>query len=56
MMDLRKRKDYIGDKKRRESEAIQRALRPGMMPPIRGMNSQRRIDMLDAVKKAGYLK
>ena len=49
-MDLRKRKDYIGDKRRRESEQVMGALLPGMMPPIRGMNSQRRIDMLNAVK------
>ena len=56
MIDLRKRKDYVGDKKRRERELLMGAMLPGMMPQIRGMNSQRRIDMLDAVKKAGYLK
>jgi len=49
-MDLRKTKDYIGDKKRREREAVEGTLLPGMMPPIRGMNSQRRIDMLNLVK------
>jgi len=54
-MDLRKRKDYIGDK-RKEQDLINKALLQAARPAIRGMDSQRRIDMLNAVKKAGYLK
>jgi len=44
----------IGDKKKQD--LINKALLQAAKPLIRGMDSQRRIDMLNAVKKAGYLK